>query len=259
MKKQLRYILLGLLAALTLAVYIAGLLASAKSRYKTTCQGLRVEVADSAKLSFVNEEDVKGFLGSYGEYIGQRIDSVNLKRIEKILAEKSAILRADAYMTDDGFLNVILTQREPVVRFHSNGNGYYADESGFIFPLQKSYSSRVPIVDGYIPMKISRGFKGEPATDKEKQWLSSLLGLLDYIGSNKIWSGNFSQITVLQGGDLVLVPREGKERFIFGNLSGVERKFARMKEYYEFIAPSKEEGYYSSVDLLYEGQIVCRK
>ena len=32
-----------------------------------------------------------------------------------------------------------------------------------------------------------------------------------------------------------------------------------MKEYYEVIAPSKEVGYYSSVDLRYEGQIVCRK
>lgn len=259
MKKQLRHILLGLLAALTIAIYVAGLLASARGRHMTTCKGVRVEVADSAKLSFVNEEDVKGYLGSYGEYIGQRIDSVNLKKIEKILESKSAILKADAFMTDDGFLNVILTQREPMVRFHSNGNGYYADKNGFIFPLQKGYSSRVPIVDGDIPMRIERGFKGEPATDKEKQWLSAMIGLLNKIESSKIWSGNFSQITVLQGGDLMLVPREGKEKFIFGNMGGAEKKFARMKEYYEFIAPSKEEGYYSSVDIRYEGQIVCRK
>ena len=162
-------------------------------------------------------------------------------------------------VTDDGYLNVTLTQRERVVRFHSGGNGYYADESGFVFPLQKGFSSRVPIVDGNVPMNIARGYKGEPSTDKEKQWLSSLLALLNYIESSKTWSNNFSQITVLQGGDLLLVPREGKEKFIFGNLSGIDSKFARMKEYYEVIAPSKEVGYYSSVDLRYEGQIVCRK
>lgn len=259
MKKGVRHILLGLLAASAIAVYIFGLLASARNRHLTTCKGVRVEIADSAKLSFVNAEDVKGYLGSYGEYIGQRIDSVNLKKVEKILNERSAILRADAFMTDDGYLNVTLTQREPVVRFHSGGNGYYADESGFVFPLQKGFSSRVPIVDGNVPMNIARGYKGEPSTDKEKQWLSSLLALLNYIESSKTWSNNFSQITVLQGGDLLLVPREGKEKFIFGNLSSIDSKFARMKEYYEVIAPSKEVGYYSSVDLRYEGQIVCRK
>lgn len=259
MKKQVRYLLLGLLAAMSVAVYVTGLFLSEKNRHITTCKGVNVEIADSAKLSFVNAEDVKGYLAGYGEYIGQRIDSVNLKKVEKILNDRSAILRADAFMTDDGFLNVTLTQREPMVRFHADGNGYYADETGFVFPLQRGFSSRVTIVDGRIPLKISRGFKGEPATEEEKQWLSSLLGLLDYIESSKLWNGNFSQITVLPGGDLQLIPREGKETFIFGNLCGIERKFARMKEYYEFIAPSKEEGYYSSVDLRYEGQIVCRK
>ena len=94
MKKGVRHILLGLLAANAIAVYIFGLLASARNRHLTTCKGVRVEIADSAKLSFVNAEDVKGYLGSYGEYIGQRIDSVNLKKVEKILNERSAILRA---------------------------------------------------------------------------------------------------------------------------------------------------------------------
>ena len=54
-------------------------------------------------------------------------------------------------------------------------------------------------------------------------------------------------------------PRQGKERFIFGLPSGFESKFDRMGRYYTTILPEKGAGYYSTVNVKYNGQIVCRK
>ena len=223
-----------------------------------TCAGVKVEFTDD--FNFVTAKDVEGYLNKdYGAYIGQRLDSVDLLKVETILDGKSAILKAEAYTTPDGYLNVRIRQREPVVRFQKDNNGYYADEKGFLFPLQKNYTSRVPIIDGAVPLNVARGYKGEPKTEAERRWLGEAISLVNYMKGSGIWEENISQITVRDNGDLVMIPRQGKERFIFGNPSGFESKFDRIGRYYTAILPEKGAGYYSTVNVKYNGQIVCRK
>jgi hypothetical protein len=59
--------------------------------------------------------------------------------------------------------------------------------------------------------------------------------------------------------DLVLIPREGDEKFLFGQPEDIEDKFRKMEKYYTHIIPAKGEGAYKTVDLKYRGQIVCRE
>ena len=222
-----------------------------------TCAGVRVEFKDD--FNFITSKDIEGYLNKeYGAYVGQRLDSVDLEKVESILDNKSAILKAEAYTTPDGFLNVEIRQREPVVRFQKGDNGFYADERGFIFPLQRNYTSMVPIIDGEVPLNVGRGYKGAPKTEAEKKWLSETLGLVNYM-TGTVWAENISQITVRGNGDLVLIPREGKERFIFGQPSDFEAKFDRIGLYYTTILPEKGNGYYTTVNIKNNGQIVCRK
>ena len=219
---------------------------------------MNVEFADD--YNFVTPEDVEGYLkNEYGAYIGQRLDSVDLAKVEKILDRKSAILKAEAYTTPDGKLNVKVFQREPAVRFQKGTGGFYADSEGFLFPLQDNFTSRVPIIDGEIPLTFESGYKGEPKTERERVWLSQVTDLVRYIQASKTWSANISQISVRQNGDLVMVPRQGKELFIFGPPVDVEEKFAKIGKYYTAIVPEKGEGYYSTVNVKFAGQIVCRK
>jgi len=77
------------------------------------CHKLEVIISDSTSLGFVNSEDVRNAIkNEYGTFIGQRIDSVNLNKIEKILNNKSAVLRSEAYTTLDGTLHIKIIQRE---------------------------------------------------------------------------------------------------------------------------------------------------
>ena len=203
---------------------------------------------------------MEGYLSKgYGNYLGQRLDSVDLAKVENVLEGKSAILKADAYTTPDGYLNVRLRQREPVIRFQKDNNGYYADEKGFMFPLQRNYTSMVPIIDGALPLNVERGYKGEPKTDMEKQWLSEVIQLVNFMQDSRIWAENICQITVTEGGDMIMIPRQGKETFIFGSPVDYERKFEMMGRYYTSILPEKGAGYYKTVNVKYNGQIVCRK
>lgn len=257
MKKAVR---INLIAAAVCLLVLACLVIHGMNERRTgqmTCAGIKVEFADDFK--FVTAKDVEGFLNKdYGTYIGQRLDSVDLAKVERILDGKGAVLKAEAYTTPDGYLQVRIRQRKPVVRFQKDNNGFYADAEGFIFPLQRNYTSMVPIIDGAVPLNINRGYKGEPKTETEKEWLSETLGLVNYM-TGTVWAENISQITVRDNGDLVLIPREGKERFIFGQPSDIEAKFDRIGLYYTTILPEKGNGYYSTVNIKNNGQIVCRK
>lgn len=245
-----------LTVVLTLVFFAVVLSASRAERHVSTCNTLVITVLDSAERNFISRNDVRVFLAEYGEYIGQRLDEVNLTRIEKILQSKSAILESEAYITDDGTLHVDVTQRIPVVRFQKGEAGFYADRSGFIFPLQNKFTSMVPIVDGNLPLSIEKGFKGELSSEKEQLWVKEVIAMVAYMEKSGVWSENISQMTVSPEGNLVLVPRRGRERFIFGSPTDVKGKFGRMGEYYEAVAPL-ERGY-TRVDVRYSGSIICK-
>lgn len=235
---------------------------SRQQRRARTCQGkgrLEVIVQDSLERRFVTREDIESWLDKeYRAYAGLPLDSVDLDRIEKIVCGHSAVRDCESWLTDDGILHVSLSQRQPVVRFQDGQNGYYADADGFLFPLQSRGSVHVPVVDGALPLSVPRGFKGTVTDPAQQVWLARILHLVDCMDGT-VWQENIGQIHVNKDGDLVLYPREGKERFLFGSPTRVEEKFALMGAYYESVAPAKEPGWYSLVDVRHRKQLVCRK
>lgn len=256
MKPLFRYLLAGLGAAAVAALTLVLVHKARQSRLSLTCTGVEVHIKED--WQFVTEDDVKGWLTKiYGPYIGQRLDSVRLCKIESILERQSAVLTSEAWTDTEGILHIGITQREPVLRLQQGDNGFYVDERGCIFPLQRNYTSRVPVVDGALPLNIPAGYKGDAGQAGE--WLSELLTMTSYLRKSRLWSDNIVQIHVREDGDIVMIPREGREQFIFGSPSRAPEKFARMEEYYRSIKPAREDGYYRSVNVKYRGQIICRK
>ena len=260
MNKKLILRRLGLVAML--AALVAGIAvvlgAERHNRNMQTCQGLDVEIRDN--LRFVTAEDVQKRLGSvYGSYVGQKMDSLDLARIEEIVDAQSAVLRSEAYTTTDGLLHIMIWQREPVLRFQNGADGFYVDDRGYIFPLQDHYSCDVPIVDGCIPVSVGKGYKGEAGKPGEAAWITDVLGMMEDIKGNRKFKDFFVQYSVNSDGDLILVPREGDEKFIFGRPEDIEAKLSRVERYYQYIRPSRgESGEYKTVNVKYKGHIFCK-
>ncbi len=260
MKPFARNILALAFLALVTACLAAALGSSAVKKKNLTCRSLAVTIRDSLENSFVSKEDIRKYLDAEaGGYMGSPADSIDLVRIEHIIDSRSAVLKSEAYMTKDGTLNISVTQRRPAVRFQKAGGGFYADREGFIFPLQGNYTAYVPVIDGAIPVNAGNSYKGTAESEKEKKWIKDIISLVEYMEESGVWADNIVQITVRDNGDLVLIPRKGKERFLFGKPDDIEDKFSRMEKYYTGIVPAKGEGYYSTVNVKYNGQIICRK
>ena len=259
MSKTVRHIINGVSGALLAACLVLAYMSGVSCRAPLKCTGLNVVIADSSMNRFVSKADVKKFLDKeYGEYVGMPLDSIDLAKVEKIIDGRSAVNKSEAYTTRDGKLNVRVTQRTPIVRFQKSDGGFYADAEGFLFPLQSSYASRVQVIDGDIPLKANSGYKGEITDEKERAWLGKVIDLVNYMENSRTWKDKIVQITVCDGGELIMVPREGTERFHFGQPDEIQEKFRKMEKYYTAVVPAKGEKEYSVVNLEYDGQIVCR-
>lgn len=261
MNRRLKFVLAAVFAAVFCTLMALLLFSAQEKRREVTCTRMEVSFRDS--LRFVSESDVRGYLAKeYGAFVGERIDSVRLWQIEEILETKSAVKKCQAWVTDscgNGILHVSISQREPVIRFQNGEVGYYADERGCIFPLHHSYKADVPLVSGSIPLRVSAGYKGEPATEAEKKWLAGIIGMLDQVRRLKIGDRSVESMTVSSQGDIVLTLSGGQERFILGQPSDIADKFARIEKYFSHIQPAKGEGYYKTVNLKFNKQIICRK
>ena len=244
------------LAALCL---MAAFGASAVKRGALTCTGLEVIIRDSLENSFVSVDDIRRYLDSEsGGYMGRKLDSIDLAGIERIIDGKSAVLKSEAYCTKDGMLNISVTQRKPIMRFQKKGSGFYADADGYIFPMKEGRASYVIVIDGNIPLDLGNAGKGKATSGEERVWLDRITGLVTYMDRHRVWGEDIVQIHVQDNGDLIMIPREGREKFIFGKPVSVEEKFALMERYYTSIVPAMGKDRYSSVDVRYKGQIICR-
>ena len=255
MKPVVRYIIAASAVTACLFLWLVGDRVGAENRREVTCNSVDAIIADS--LAFISPDDIKDWMADYGTYLGLRLDSVDLKKVEAVIDGKSAVRKSQAWLTDDGVLHISVTQRLPVVRFQNASGGFYSDAEGFLFPLQQRHTVRVPIVDGALPIKLDKNFKGEPQTEQEKEWVLSVLDLVRWLDARKEWNDLVGQISVRKDGNLVLVPREGAERFVFGTPTDIDAKFGRIRKYYESIAPSRENPY-KTVDVRFDGQIICR-
>jgi cell division protein FtsQ len=116
----------------------------------------------------------------------------------------------------------------------------------------------VQIIDGNIPLAANSGYKGAIEDPKEKAWFESMMRVVNYIENSRTWKDKIVQISIDEGKDLILIPREGNERFLFGQPVDIEDKFGKMEKYYSAIAFRKGQEHYSEVNVEYKGQIVCR-
>ncbi len=257
---HVRIILAAAAAVLTAMLLYILCSASKEQRKGVLCKDVEIAVLDSARLDFVTRDDVRAYLSADNlNPVGKELDSVDLGKIEKSLNGKSAVLESQAYATKDGTVHIEISQRKPAILFRNGLHSYYSDEKGFIFPVSKNYADKIVTVDGAIPINVSEGFKGRPATEGERKWLEGMLNTAARIRNDKTWKNAIGRISVEGDGDLVLYPVSGKERFIFGKPEGLKSKFGRMEDYYRYIVPAKGKGFYSTINVKFDGQIVCKE
>jgi cell division protein FtsQ len=259
MKQIGKYILLGACGVIILACIICSVILGKVNRGQIVCRKIEVVVSDSLDNRFISADHIRQTLvKEYGKIIGEPLDSIDLNKIESIVDSKSAVYKSQVYTKKDSSLNIEITQRKPIVRFQKGKLGFYADKDGYIFPLQSTFTAHVQIVDGNIPITFTSDHKGEISDPKEREWFLKTINLVNMIEEDDEWKRLIVQIHVNQEGDMILVPREGEEKFLIGKPEKAEEKLDKLKKYYTAIIPKVGKDRYKHIDLRFKGQIICK-
>jgi cell division protein FtsQ len=183
-----------------------------------------------------------------------RLDEIDVTRVETLLEDDPFVKNAEVYVDQHNILRIKVEQREPVLRIlDNNGNNYYLDENGVKMPPSKNFAARALVATGNISP-----YQTDFITRKKTSTLKDLFKLAQALKSDEFLSGFIQQIHVTNGGEFVMTPLIGDQQIILGSVKRLDDKFRRLKIFYKEGMPSAGWRKYRSVNLKFNGQIVCR-
>lgn len=248
------------IAALWL-IMISGLIVSlsfvSKEEKKVKCTEIIVNIDPEHELQFIDRETILRTIradGNEKKIIGQSIVSLNIPLLEQELEANKLIRNAEVYTDMNGVLHIHINQREPVLRvINTNGHSFYIDKKGGKMPVSTMFTARVPIATGNIYESYKDNDSIESFIGKE------LFKIATYVDKDAFWKAQIEQIFVTGENELVLVPKIGDHTIAFGTTENMEDKFDKLMLFYREALNRIGWDKYSSIDLRYKDQIVCKK
>jgi cell division protein FtsQ len=203
----------------------------------------------------ISEKEVKQILQlAAGKTITKsNIKTLNLRKLEAKLNKDKRIERADLYFDSKNRLQVRIIQKKPIMRVvEEAGAEYYLDENGKQVPVTRGSAVRVPLVTG-IRDTFYTGFLSSTRPSK----LKMVFDVMKYVSRDAFLSALIEQAHISQDstGDIVLIPKIGKEKLIFGDANDIEAKFDNLKIFYRDGMPKLGWSRYKTLNLKYSRQV----
>ncbi len=220
-------------------------------------QGMEITIeAINGKEYLISEKEVKQILQlAAGKSITKaNIKTLNLRKLEAKLNKDKRIERADLYFDSNDVLRVWVIQKKPVMRVKEiSGSEYYIDQSGNQIPVTIGSAVRVPIITG-----VRDTFYSGIMQSNKPSRLKDVFQVMKYVFGDMFLSALIEQahIEADDEQDIVLVPKVGREKVIFGDANNIEAKFDNLKIFYRDGMPKLGWSRYKTLNLKYSKQVL---
>jgi cell division protein FtsQ len=202
-----------------------------------------VEFVNTTDL-YVSYETVNKMLIENGKQlktIGK--DKVFLNALEDVLNKHDMIETSEVFVSINGVLKAVVTQRTPIARVFSEEGSYYIDSKGNKMPLSGIQTARLPLV------------LGEITTANEKE----IYDLLWLIYNDDFLKKNITGIEILPSGSLKMTNRNYNYEIEFGKTVEIARKFDNYKAFFQKAVHDTLIDTYKIINLKFTQQVVCTK
>lgn len=225
---------------------------------KTVYNQIQVIIKDSAQNRFISPKEIKDIIRKEGiEKNITKLSDINIAQLERVVDNRTVVKKSQISITHKGRMVIEVYQRRPILRFETNKGGFYMDETAYIFPLVRTFTSYVPIITGEIPFNIpTEGYRG---VIEKSEWAHMIKDFGLYLEKEEFWNSMIDQIFVNNKGELILIPKNGTKEIIFGKPEEIETKFRKLFAFYDKVVYIYGWNHYKSVDLRFNNQIVCKK
>lgn len=209
------------------------------------CEGMRIEVNDTASTGFVTAVEIGHELNDLNARAkGMRLSDINTDSIERILGAIDRIEEARAIILNDRHILVEVTPMRPVARVFDGDHSYYINKDGKRITANARYHVDVPVIAG----NFTDGFKA-----------ASLLPLVNYIEGSDQWRSLISMISAPDSRNIFLVPIIRGHVINIGNLDHLDDKFSRIDRFYREVLPVKGWNHYDTLSVKWDGQLVATR
>lgn len=189
---------------------------------------IHIQAAESGRL--IQEKEVKALMVKSLGFSPDRkkIRSVNSQKLERDLKKDARIQHVDVYFDAKDRLHIALVPKEVIVRITDNrGSSYFLDAKGKKVPVVQGSAVRVPLANGFIDA-YREGFDKKEG----KSVLKDIFNMIQYIRNDEFLHALVEQIYVDETGEIILIPKVGKEKIVFGGADQMDEKFDNLKIFY---------------------------
>jgi cell division protein FtsQ len=215
--------------------------------------GIEIEIMSNQDFYLIDQFEIQALLNKEQSVVlGTNFDQVDIKLLERQVEENPFVAEIDVFMSVTGVLGAKVSPAQPIGRLMSSrGPDQYIDVTGKLLPMNADYTARVPLIS-FTEYPQWESNLGE--NDLGKQ----LMEFLIFINKDELWRAQIAQLAVSQENELTLWPQMTKQLILFGPADEIEEKFKKLKLFYKEVLPKKGWNTYSSINLKYKNQIVCK-
>ena len=215
--------------------------------------GIEIEIMNNQDFYLIDQFEIQALLDKEQSVVlGTNFDQVDIKLLERQVEENPFVAEIDVFMSVTGILGAKVFQTQPIGRLmSSSGPDQYIDVTGKLLPMNTDYTARVPLIS-FAEYPQWESNLGE--NDLGKQ----LMDFLIFINKDELWKAQIAQLAVSKENELTLWPQMTKQLILFGPADEIEEKFKKLKLFYKEVLPKKGWNTYSSINLKYKNQIVCK-
>lgn len=210
-------------------------------------------IAQDNSRPLIAEEDVLRFVNKLlnKDLELQKIEELDVKRIEEALNKSKYVDRAEVFVNAKGDVFILVYVRTPIVRFErSSGEGFYMDLKANIIPLSKRAAVRVPVANGNL------GAFEPDMLDEESNIYRKVFDLAKTVHEDPFLHALIEQIYVESNGKIILVPKLGRQKIMFGEIASVDHKFEKLKAFYKTGMPNSGWNRFKYLNLEWKDQVV---
>ena len=212
------------------------------------CEAVTVEVKTETggEPLFLTGDRITDELARRGIQLrGKRLDSIDLRKIERTLLSMPIYKRAEAFIApSSSSVQIRLTEKHPLyIVQEASGKSYYVTQGKGTITVNPTFAAYLPIVSGAVDLKMATG----PVYD-----------LMAALREDPYFTDYFGQVYVDETDGIVLIPRIGTTRVIMGRESNWSEKLRKWRIFAESVLPKRGMNAFSYVNLDYGKQIIAR-
>jgi cell division protein FtsQ len=227
---------------------------------ETKVSSTTINIFRDSNRGFLNADSISSQLKKVQEIDSVKLVNLKVSSLEDVLIRNPYVDEADIFTGLKGELMVNMKEKKPLLRiFNKKSKGYYVTEDGDILPLSKNFTARVIVVNGYINIPVRRGYNNVYDSVYDKTSIRGILELSKKINGNEFLKAQINQIYLNSKKEFELIPELGNQTIILGKLTKLDIKLRNLEAFYQQALLEEGLNKYKSINLRFDGQIVCTK